>query len=514
MKKIETDILVLGSGIAGLSFAIKAASIAKIAVVTKAACSETNTRLAQGGIACVWDEQDNFEQHLQDTLIAGAGHCNKDAVKLIVSKAPEMIRELMKLGVHFSEDKDHRLELGREGGHSRNRIVHVNDRSGMAVENILIEQARKNPNISFYEFHFAIDLLKSNDYCTGAVVLDLKKGEQVVFVSKATILATGGAGQVYEQTTNPEIATGDGHAMAHNAGAKIADMEFMQFHPTALYHEKANGFLISEALRGFGAELVLPGGKRFMKVYHPGGSLAPRDVVSRAIFTEMKKNSLPCIFLDATFLPAEELIEKFPSIYENCLSLGIDITRDPIPVVPAAHYICGGVASDLNGQTNISGLYALGEVSCTGVHGANRLASNSLLEGLVFADQAYKHISTLIKNLNLEKTQPGFPESPVSHENADPKFISDLREKIRKEMWLHVGINRNNADLQSAFKVIDSISQTAVEMVKKYKLTRELLELRNLSVTAKLIVESALNRKESLGTHFIEEKKPELQKIS
>lgn len=516
MKKIETDILVLGSGIAGLSFAIKAATLGNVAIVTKAACSESNTRLAQGGIACVWDKSDNFQKHIEDTLIAGDGHCKILAVETVIKNAPNMIRELMELGINFNKANDNSLELGREGGHSNNRIVHINDESGLAVVNVLLQKARSLKNIKFYEHHFAIDLIKKEDVCAGAFVWDIKNKEEILFNSRLTILATGGAGKVYEQTTNPEIATGDGFAMAYNIGAKLADMEFVQFHPTSLFHPKANGFLISEALRGFGAELVLHDGKSFMQNYHPSGSLAPRDIVSRAIFSEMQKHNLKCLYLDARSLPETELRKKFPSINQKCFELGIDISNDLIPVVPAAHYLCGGVVTDINGLTNINNLYALGEVACTGLHGANRLASNSLLEGLVFAEYAFQDIKNKLPNIRFKKVIPQYLANNFGTQKVDGKFVKDLKHQIGILMWKYVGIMRKSIEMKKALLMLKDIGKITDSLLMENNQSSELLELRNIIITAKLITLSALNRSKSLGTHFIlaVKKTPENQALA
>lgn len=503
MKIINTDILVLGSGIAGLSFAIKAAELGKVCIATKAACAESNTRLAQGGIASVQGKDDSFKSHIQDTITAGAGHCDVSAVEMVVKKAPKMINELYEMGVKFNLSQNNSLDLGKEGGHSHNRIVHVEDRSGMAVENILLKKARENKNITFYEYHFAIDFVKKNKKCSGAIVWDIKKNADIFFKSKITVLATGGAGQVYKITTNPPIATGDGIAMAYNAGVKINDMEFVQFHPTSLFHPKANGFLISEALRGFGAELTLKDGNPFMNKYHEKGSLAPRDVVSRAIFNEMKKNKTECLYLNATFLDSENLKKNFPSIYNTCLGFGIDITKQLIPIVPAAHYICGGVTTNLHGQTSLDRLFALGEVSCTGLHGANRLASNSLLEGLVFADAAINFISKNFNKISVNEKIEITDFSSGKIELKSNKKIEVLENKIRKTMWKFVGIIRKPENLKKVEIVLDNIEKRTNDLLLKYRKNQELIELRNLLITSKIITTAALKRKHSLGTHFV-----------
>lgn len=504
MTIIETDILVLGSGIAGLSFAIKAAKLGKVCIVTKAACAESNTRLAQGGIAGVYGEKDSFKSHIQDTLKAGAGHCDVSAVEMVVKKAPKMINELYEMGVNFNLSQKNKLDLGKEGGHSHNRIVHVDDRSGMAVENILLNKAKENNNITFYEYHFALDFIKKSNKCIGSIVWDIKSDKDIFFKSKITILATGGAGQVYKITTNPPIATGDGIAMAYNCGVKINDMEFVQFHPTSLFHPKANGFLISEALRGFGAELALPDGKPFMNKYHEKGSLAPRDIVSRAIFSEMKKQKSDCMYLNATHLESESLIKNFPSIYSTCLTLGIDITKQLIPIIPAAHYICGGVTTNLHGQTSLDRLYALGEVSCTGLHGANRLASNSLLEGLVFSDSAFRHISNNFDKLKFIDSDFETKDTIEKKNLKSESQIEILSERIKNIMWKYVGIVRNADKLKKALNVIEKSEKIAETLLTKNKKSQKLIELRNLIITSKIITNAALKRKNSLGTHFIE----------
>lgn len=506
MKIVETDILVLGSGIAGLSFAIKASALGKVCIVTKAACAESNTRLAQGGIASVHSKEDSFKSHIQDTITAGAGHCDVTAVEMVVKKAPLMIKELSEIGVNFNHSPNQTFDLGKEGGHSFNRIVHVEDRSGMAVENVLLEKAKRQKNISIFEYHFALDFVNKEKKCAGALVWDIKEDKDIFFKAKITILATGGAGQVYKTTTNPPIATGDGIAMAFNSGIKNGDMEFVQFHPTALFHPKSNGFLISEALRGFGAELCLPDGTPFMHKYHEKASLAPRDIVSRAIFNEMKKYKADCMYLNATHLNSQSLMTNFPSIYTTCLSLGIDITKQLIPIVPAAHYICGGVKTNLYGQTSLERLYALGEVSCTGLHGANRLASNSLLEGLVFSDSAFRHISKnfakqkFIENVKITNNFEGLKTL------KSPKKTQTLVDKLKNTMWKYVGIIRNTENLRKALEIIEQIESDTNVLLANYKKNQNLIELRNLVITSKIITASAIKRKHSLGTHFIENK--------
>ncbi|MBC2709612.1 MAG: L-aspartate oxidase, partial [Desulfosarcina sp.] len=404
----QTDFLIIGSGIAGLMYALKVADSGTVALVTKKQAVDSNTNLAQGGIASVFDRQDSFDLHIQDTLDAGDGLCNLDVVHQVVTGGPERIRELMEIGVSFNtagddpgENSSAPFDLGREGGHSCNRIVHAHDMTGREVERVLLERARQNKNISFYENHIAIDLITFStrikrglvtttheDYCCGAYVLDRQSRRVQTFGASITLLATGGAGKVYLYTSNPDIATGDGIAMGYRAGATVANLEFVQFHPTCLYHPAAKNFLISEAVRGEGGRLMDAGGNSFMERYDPKKDLACRDVVARAIDTELKRTGQDSVFLDISHKPADVVTGRFPNLYEKCRSFGIDMTKEPIPVVPAAHYMCGGVITDMFGRTNINRLYAVGETACTGLHGANRLASNSLLEALIYSDAA------------------------------------------------------------------------------------------------------------------------------
>jgi L-aspartate oxidase len=511
------DFLVIGSGIAGLSFALRAAKHGRVAVVTKKERAESNTNYAQGGIAAVLSENDSFELHIRDTLQAGAGLCHPNAVEIMVREGPECVRELEEWGVQFTKQRTEKgefYELGREGGHSRNRIVHAQDLTGREVERALVTAVREHPNVSVHEDHVAIDLITEHHlgreaearaeriHCYGAYVLDVREGIVKKFLAPVTLLATGGCGQIYRHTTNPEIATGDGVAMAYRAGAAIANMEFMQFHPTAFYTPTGTPFLISEAVRGFGGVLRTRDGHEFMSRYHPMGSLAPRDVVARAIDAELKRRGEECVYLDVTHLPAEKVKERFPNIYESCLRYGIDMTKEPVPVVPAAHYSCGGVVTDLRGRTTIAGLYACGEVACTGVHGANRLASNSLLEAVAFSKRAYHDAAQ-----SLRRTRRLLPEIPAwddtgTFNSEEWVLISHDRQEIQSLMWDYVGIVRSRLRLQRARRRIGLIRREVEDFYRRTRVTEGLLELRNMAQVASLVVDCALYRKESRGLHY------------
>jgi L-aspartate oxidase len=510
--RIETDYLIIGSGIAGLLFALESAQHGRVIIITKKEDKESNTNYAQGGIASVISETDSYESHIEDTLTAGAGLCHADTVRFMVEQGPDAINKLLDIGVGFSRNMSNRLELGREGGHSRNRIVHARDLTGQEIERALLTRIKQNPNIQIFENHIAIDLITEHqtpkpDYslgihCWGAYALDTHQNEVKTVLAGATVLCTGGCGQVYLHTSNPSIATGDGIAMAYRAGAAIANLEFMQFHPTILSHPEANSFLISEAVRGFGAILRDKSGRAFMNDYHRDRELAPRDIVARAIDREMKKSGNPCVYLDLTAQKAKEIKEKFPNIYRTCLQLKIDITSEWIPVVPAAHYMCGGVVVDNQGRTNIERLYACGEVSCTGVHGANRLASNSLLEAVVFAGEAAKVAHTMLKN-----AVPQFPDIfPWNYEgtfNQDEwVFLVHDRNIIRSVMWDYVGIVRSDFRLARAWRRIDMIAREVEEFYKKTIVHGDLIELRNIATVSQLIIQCAMSRKESRGLHF------------
>jgi L-aspartate oxidase len=508
--EFKTDFLIVGSGIAGLSLAIKASTLGSVAIVTKKEKTESNTNYAQGGIAAVTDQTDSFDEHIHDTIICGAGLCKKDVVEFIVKEAPPRIQELIKWGVNFtkSETNPNLYDLGREGGHNRRRVLHAKDLTGHEIERALNEKVSHLKNVSIYENHIGIDLIIKREgsdkigRCLGAYVLDINKSEIHTYRAKYTILCTGGAGKVYLITTNPDIATGDGLAMAYRAGAQIANMEFIQFHPTCLYHPAAKAFLISEAVRGEGGILRLKNGSTFMEKYHPMNSLAPRDIVAKAIDTEIKQSGDEYVLLDITHRDRDFLINRFPNIYNKCLEYGIDITSQPIPIAPAAHYICGGVAVDHYGKTSIANLFACGEVSCTGLHGANRLASNSLLEAVVYSHRVYMELS---RNINKIKHSDAFisPWDPSgTTESDDSVVVTHNWDEIRRCMWNYVGIVRSDKRLERAARRIDLIQKEIDEYYWNFKVTKDLVELRNITTVAKLIVRSAHLRKESRGLHY------------
>ncbi|MDY6969448.1 MAG: L-aspartate oxidase [Spirochaetota bacterium] len=524
-KKYYSDFLVIGSGIAGLTYAIKASTVGSVNIVTKKKDFDSNTNYAQGGIASVLSFDDSIESHINDTITAGAGLCNGKAVRVLVEGGPERIRELIDWGTRFSmeslRDGNYVPDLSREGGHSHNRIVHADDLTGREIERALLSKIASIDNIRIFEDHTAVDLLtehqlkflshegdqitKDSITCYGAYILENSTGHVHIFNSKVTLLACGGVGQVYLHTTNPEIATGDGITMAYRAGAIVADMEFFQFHPTALYVKKQKGraLLISEAIRGEGAILVNSRGEKFMDRLHPLKDLAPRDIVARAIDKELKRLGESCVYLDISFKSKEFLQKRFPNIYEHCLKEGIDISREAIPVVPAAHYLCGGIVSDINGRTSIRNLYVSGESACTGVHGANRLASNSLLEAVVFSHRAFIHSSKLLKSKSDNIKIPEYPywSKEGTFDLEEWILIQHNIEEIKRLMWDYVGIVRSDLRLQRAHRRILLLNDEIVEYYKKSTLTSRLVELRNLSAVAKLIIESAIIRKESRGLH-------------
>jgi L-aspartate oxidase len=515
LPSISTDFLVIGSGLAGLFFAYKAADHGRVLIITKDQICESSTYYAQGGVASVIAKNDSFESHIEDTMKAGAGICHEDVVKITVTTGPERIKELIQLGVNFdkaSHSDDHEaFDLGREGGHSQRRILHAEDNTGKAIETTLMQKILEKKNVTVLTHHMLIDLLTSSkvgfgfdhEQCYGAYVLSMKDHRIHTILARVTLLATGGAGKVYLYTSNPDVATGDGVAAAYRAGCRIANMEFMQFHPTCLYHPEAKSFLISEAVRGEGGILKRRNGTPFMEDYHELGCLAPRDIVARAIDREMKKSGDDCVYLDITQRDPQFIRERFPNIYAKCLSYGIDMTKTPIPVVPAAHYSCGGVVTDIDGQTDLEGLFAAGEVACTGLHGANRLASNSLLEGLVFGQRAYAKSLETLKRYDIS----AFPAIPpwTAREAVPPDeavIVTHNWDEIRRLMVCYVGIVRSNKRLARAMRRIALINSEITEYYWNYTITKDMLELRNIATVAELIIRSAMIRKESRGLHY------------
>lgn len=512
---MDCDFLIIGSGIAGLSFALRVARLGTVIIITKKSEVDTATNLAQGGIAAVLSKSDSKENHFQDTLESGAGLCKDHVVSLVVNKGPARVKELISLGVEFVTDAQDSsgLNLGQEGGHSRRRIAHAHDFTGKEIERALLERVKQNPNIQILEDHMAIDLLmmvdrgdesgKNIPYCAGAYILSRENSIET-YRAKVTTLCTGGTGKVYLYTSNPDIATGDGLAMAFRAGAVMANMEFVQFHPTCLYHPKAKNFLISEAVRGEGAILVDQSGRPFMDKYDSRKDLATRDTVARAIDKEMKENGVDCVYLDITHKDKDFIKNRFPTIYTRCLEYGVDITKDPIPVVPAAHYMCGGVETDTWGRTSVTGLLALGETACTGLHGGNRLASNSLLEAVVFAKRAYDYCAAHWK----ETSRQAFPEiepwRPGGAQTLNEEILIHHNwDLIRRIMWNYVGIVRTVKRLKLAKKHIQGIFQEIEQHYQDYLITPDMIELRNITMVSLLIIQSALLRKESRGLHYI-----------
>ncbi|MFW9895782.1 MAG: L-aspartate oxidase [Candidatus Thorarchaeota archaeon] len=502
--KFKTDLLIIGSGISGLSLAIYISNLVpdcKILLITKEGLEDSSTFHAQGGIACVWDNNDNFEKHIQDTLIAGDGLCDENIVRKIITQAPERIKDLIKLGVEFTRNEDGEYDLGKEGGHSERRILHVSDQTGMSIEQTLIKKVKTLGNVDLKEYWCAVNLYAENFKCHGAYVLDQENNEIHNIAAKCTVLATGGAGKIYLYTTNPDISSGDGIAMAYRAGVIIANMEFYQFHPTCLYHPYAKSFLISEALRGEGAVLKNIKGEEFMHKYHPSKELAPRDIVSRAIDAELKKSGDDHVLLDIASIKDPSFIKgHFPGIYENCLNFNIDITKQPIPVVPAAHYSVGGCLTKIDGSTKVKNLYVLGESAYTGLHGANRLASNSLLEGLSCSYECAKTLSNIIKNLKIREFKEWEPGNAVP--STEAVIISQNWDEIRRFMWNYVGIVRTDLRLQRAKKRINLLLDEIDQYYWDFKIEKNLVELRNLATVAKLIIVSAISRKESRGIHY------------
>jgi L-aspartate oxidase len=513
MKK-RTDFLVIGSGIAGLTFALKAVKFGKVTIVTKANLEDTNTRYAQGGIAAVFSEPDNFEKHINDTLVAGGGICNEEVVRMVVQEAPDRIKDLINMGVSFDKKEDGTYDLAKEGGHTEYRILHHKDRTGESIQKTLMEGVRNEAKIEILEHHFAIELLTQHHLgeevkrnypdikCYGAYVADLVNQQVITILSKVTVIATGGIGNVYLTTTNPEIATGDGVAMVYRAKGTIENMEFIQFHPTSLYDpERKPSFLITEALRGYGAVLKNLSGEKFMNRYDSRGSLAPRDIVARAIDNEMKIWGDDHVWLDCTHLNKEGLKYHFPNVYEHCLERGIDIAKDMIPVVPCAHYSCGGIKVDINGQSNIDRLYALGEASSTGLHGANRLASNSLIEAAVYAHRAAVHSGARLNDLTFEERIPVWDYKGTTH-LEEMVLITQSTKEVQMIMSNYVGIVRSDIRLERAMVRLDILYEETERLYKKSLISKKICELRNLINVGYIIIKMAKNRHESIGLHY------------
>ena len=512
--KIETDFLVIGSGIAGLSYALKVANYGKVCILTKKEIDNTTTTFAQGGIAAVINEPDSYEKHIADTLNAGAGLCNEKIVRMIVKEAPAQIKELVNWGVNFDKTDNETFDLAKEGGHSEHRILHHKDNTGFEIQRGLTEQVLKHKNITVLDYYFAVEIITQhhlgelvkrfdkNIECFGAYALNKKTNEIDTFLAKATMIATGGTGNLYHTTTNPDVATGDGIAMVYRAKGEIENMEFVQFHPTSLYNpgEKPS-FLISEAVRGFGAVLKTMNGKEFMQKYDSRASLAPRDIVTRAIDNEMKISGDDHVFLDCTHLDSEKLKEKFPNIYQKCLTIGIDMTKNMVPVVPAAHYLCGGIQVDENGKSSIKNLYAAGETSSTGMHGANRLASNSLLEAVVYADRAAKHAIVAIENVEVNRNIPDWNDEGTTL-NEEMILITQSLKEVQQIMSNYVGIVRSDLRLKRALERLELLYNETEELYKQSKLFVQLCELRNLINIGYLVIKMGQNRKESIGLHY------------
>jgi len=508
---LDHDVLILGSGAAGLSLALRLPAHLRAAIVTKRDLTEGNTLYAQGGISAVLHETDSIASHIEDTLNAGAGLCDPGVVQVVVERGPDNVRWLLEQGVQFTRDKQAHgslaYHLTREGGHSHRRVVHAADATGREVEMTLAAMVRARPNVEIFENHIAIDLITAaklgaaENRCLGAYVLD-RAGQRVKTCrARFVVLATGGASKVYLFTSNPDVSTGDGIAIGWRAGCGVANMEFMQFHPTCLYHPQAKSFLITEALRGEGARLLLPDGSRFMPRFDERAELAPRDIVARAIDHEMKRLGAECVYLDISHRPRELIQEHFPTIYTRCLGFGIDITRQPIPVVPAAHYTCGGVLCDINAQTDVPGLYAIGETAYTGLHGANRMASNSLLECLVFAELAAAHIQEMAPRIPAPPATAPWDESRVT-DSDEEVVVAHNWDELRRFMWDYVGIVRSNKRLERAKRRVDLLRYEIREYYSSFRVTNDLLELRNLVEVADLIIRSAQHRRESRGLHY------------
>ena len=512
-ERRDFEFLVLGSGLAGLFYALRVAEHGQVAIVTKRLADDSATNWAQGGIAAVFADDDSFDEHVRDTLTAGAGLCHEDVVQHVVERAPSVVASLVQLGVHFDTAEGNGpsgggFALGREGGHTRRRILHHRDATGRELSRALIERARAHPNIAFFEQHLGVDLVTARrsgiagpDRCLGAYVLDAKTNLVHRFLAPITLLATGGGGKVYLYTSNPDVASGDGVAMAYRAGATVANLEFMQFHPTCLFHPQAKSFLITEAVRGEGGILKTLAGDAFMPRYHEMADLAPRDVVARAIDSELKRSGSDCVVLDITHRDPDFVRTRFPNIYQRCLEFGIDITRQPIPVVPAAHYTCGGVRTDLRGETDLQNLFAAGEVASTGLHGANRLASNSLLECAVFADAAAAESLKRLCDTEPAEDVPAW-QAQWARDSDEAVMITQNWEEVRRFMWNYVGIVRSDKRLERARHRIGLLLEEIDEYYWNFRVTPDLIELRNLTLMAELVIECAIWRKESRGLHF------------
>jgi len=513
--QLKTDYLIIGSGIAGLSFALKAAKHGRVILITKGNEDESNTKYAQGGIAAVWDNADSIEKHVQDTLIAGSGVCDEQIVRMVISDSKERVRELIEIGANFDKKNNGDYDLAKEGGHSENRILHYKDATGTEIERALLKMVRSERNISIQDHYFAIDILTQHHLgavvnsrtpgikCFGAYVLNTKNGAIETILSKITVMATGGAGHVYTTTTNPVIATGDGVAMVYRAKGKVKDMEFVQFHPTSLYNPGEHpSFLITEAIRGFGGVLKTQDGKEFMQKYDSRGSLAPRDIVARAIDNEMKTRGDEFVYLDCRHLDRKGFIDHFPNIFNKCMSLGIDPFMKMIPVLPAQHYMCGGILTDKNGKSSIENLFAIGECACTGLHGANRLASNSLLEAVVFAHRSYEKST---EELNKIEFQDGIPDwnAEGTEQTEEMILITQSQKEVQQIMSNYVGIVRSELRLKRAFDRLEIIYQENEKLFDEKILTRKLCELRNLICVGYLIIKHAMKREESIGLHFM-----------
>lgn len=509
MKQIfQFDVLIIGSGVAGLACALKLDKNLSIALISKGSLVDGSSWLAQGGIAAVLDEEDSIEAHVDDTLIAGDGLCHKDTVKFVVENGQKTIRWLVDQGVLFTKDKSNKnFHLGQEGGHSFRRILHSADATGKAITRALIQKVKEASNIQIFEEHCAVDLITQEDSttnrmkCVGSYLLNLKSSEIGLFQAKTVVLASGGASKAYLYTSNPDGASGDGIAMAWRKGCRIANMEFNQFHPTCLFNADAKSSLITEAIRGEGGILLLPNGERFMNKFHKDGELAPRDVVARAIDHEMKRIGCDCLYLDISHRESSFIRESFPNVYEECLKYGVDITKDKIPVVPAAHYTCGGVIVSKDGQTDLSNLYVIGESSFTGLHGANRMASNSLLECLVYAESSANSINYRLPEISLPFEIPQWDESRVIHSDENV-VISHNWDELRRFMWDYVGIVRTKKRLLRAANRIELLQNEIQEFYKNFSISRDLIELRNLASVSQLIIKSAQQRKESRGLHY------------